>query len=95
MGCYELFKETENVLADDSGGYKNINVVRKFSRPDQDLLRYVHDGIVPGMAIRLILAISRSSLLGTHTVRNTELKQEIVSWLQSSSFKRVHYACHA
>ncbi|CAB4037570.1 X-ray repair cross-complementing 5-like [Paramuricea clavata] len=41
-------EETENVLADDSGGYENVKVVKKFSPPDQELLQYVHDGIIPG-----------------------------------------------
>lgn len=40
--------ETDNDLANESDGYKNVNVVRKFSIPDQELLQYVHDGIVPG-----------------------------------------------
>ncbi|XP_028404243.1 X-ray repair cross-complementing protein 5-like [Dendronephthya gigantea] len=41
-------EETENELADGSGGYENIKVARKFACPDQDFLQYVHDGIVPG-----------------------------------------------
>lgn len=39
---------TENELAADGGGYEHIKVVRHFSPPDQELLQYVHDGIVPG-----------------------------------------------
>lgn len=32
----------------ESGGYEHVKVVKKFSPPDQDLLQYVHDGIIPG-----------------------------------------------
>ena len=44
----QSIKDTENELADGAGGYENIKVVRKFSPPDQELLQYVHDGIIPG-----------------------------------------------
>ena len=51
VNYYQSILETENDLADGFDGYKNITVVRQFGIPDQELLQYVHDGIIPGRLI--------------------------------------------
>ena len=51
VNYYQSILETENDLADGFDGYKNIKVVRQFGVPDQELLQYVHDRIIPGRLI--------------------------------------------
>ncbi|XP_046839076.1 X-ray repair cross-complementing protein 5-like [Xenia sp. Carnegie-2017] len=41
-------EETDNELADDTGGYKHVKVMKTFACPDLELLHKVHNSIAPG-----------------------------------------------
>ncbi|EDO36675.1 predicted protein [Nematostella vectensis] len=42
-------EETSNRLNEECGGYENISVVKDLAPPDLEMLRFIHDGITPGL----------------------------------------------